>query len=72
MMSVNLYNRFCEIFFWEDTRLENKIIEKENYIIKYQPTDPEPYIELIKARAIKEYFDKYIFTLLKWLDHFVE
>ena len=71
MMSENLYNRFCEILFWEDTRLQNKIIDKENYIIKYQPTEAEPYIELIKARAIKEYFDKYIFTLLKWLEHFV-
>ena len=72
MMSVNLYNRFCQILFCEDTRLQNKIIEKENYIIKYRPTEAEPYIELIKARAIKEYFDKYIFTLLKWLDHFVK
>ena len=42
MISENMYNRICSIFFQEDMRLHNNIIQRENYIIKYKPIDPVP------------------------------
>lgn len=72
MLTEEMYNRIYNILFTEEARLENNIIEKQNYIIKYRPSEAVPYIELIKAQAEKDYFDRYIFTLLEWLDNFVE
>ena len=67
-----MFNRICNIFFEEDVRLENNIIECQNYIFRYRPSDPVPYIKLIQAQAEKNYFDRYIFTLLDWFNNFVE
>lgn len=72
MLDENMYNRICSIFFQEDIRLENNIIECQNYIFRFRPSDPAPYIKLIQAQAEKDYFDKYIFTLLDWFNKFVE
>lgn len=44
MLSENMYNRICALFFQEDVRLENNIIECQNYIFRFRPSDPEPYI----------------------------
>lgn len=66
-----LYNRLCNVLFLEEVRLENNVIEKQNFIVKYRPVQAEPYIELIKAQAVKEYFDRYVGSLLRWLEHFV-
>lgn len=72
MLSEDMYNRICSVFRQEDVRLEDNVIVCQNYIIRYRPSDPVPYINLIKAQAEKDYFDKYIHTLLGWLDNFVE
>lgn len=71
-MNEELYNRICNLFFHEETRLQNEITDKMNYIIKYAPTDAQPYIELAQKKAVKEYFDKYVFRMLDWLRGFVE
>ncbi len=72
MLSENLYNRICQLFFNEDVRLSNNLVEIENYIFHYRPIEPEPYIKLVQAQTEKAYFDKYIFSILRWLDSFVE
>lgn len=71
-MNEELYNRICNIFFQEEVRLQNVITEKMNYIIKYAPTDAQAYIELAQAKANREYFDKYVFRMLGWLQGFVQ
>ena len=72
MLSDDMYNRICGLFFQEDIRLSNNLIEIENYIFRYRPINPEPYIKLIQAQTEKAYFDRYVFTLLSWFDKFVE
>lgn len=72
MISENMYNRICGLLFQEDVRLHNNLVDCENYIFRYRPTAPEPYIKLIQAQTEKAYFDRYIFSLLSWLEKFVE
>lgn len=72
MISENMYNRLVQLFFNEYIRLSNCCIEAENYIIKYRPISPEPYIKLLQARTEKAYFDRYIFSLLPWFDSFID
>lgn len=72
MLSEDMYNRICNLFNTEDVRLENNIIEHQNYIFRFRPSEPVPYIRLIQAQAEKDYFDRYIYSLLEWLDKFVE
>ena len=72
MLSEELYNRICNIFFHEEVRLENEITEKMNFIFKYAPTDAHVYIELVQAKANKDYSDKYVFRMLDWLRGFVQ
>lgn len=70
-MTEELYNRICNLLFLEELRLENNITDKQNFIVRYRPSEPTPYIELIKAQAELDYFNKYIFSLLGWLEHFI-
>lgn len=72
MLDEQLYNRMCNIFFSEEVRLQNIVTDKMNFIIKFAPTDARMYIELAEAKAVKHYFDKYVFTILDWLRGFVE
>lgn len=72
MLDEDMYNRICNLFFVEGVRLENKVVEKQNFIVKYRPSEAHPYIELIKAQAELDYFNNYVFSLLKWFDRFVE
>lgn len=72
MLDENLYNKICGIFFSEEVRLQNIVTDKMNYIIRFAPTDAHTYIELAEAKAVKNYFDKYVFTMLDWLRGFVE
>lgn len=71
-MNEELFNRFCNLLFCEEGRLQNDVVNKMNFIVRYAPSDPEPYIKLAQARAVKEYFDKHVFTLLDWLEGFVQ
>ena len=72
MISEEMYNRICQLFFLEETRLNNLVIDKMNYIFRYTPTEATAYIDLIKAKASKDYFDKYVFRMLDWLMGFVQ
>ena len=72
MISEDMYNRISAVLRQEDVRLENNVILCQNYIIRYRPSDPVPYINLIKAQAERDYFDTYIHSLLPWLNKFVE
>lgn len=72
MISDDMYNRICGLFLQEDVRLTNNVIEIQNYIFTYRPLDPTPYIKLIQAQTEKAYFDRYIISLLPWLDKFTE
>lgn len=72
MLDEHLYNRMCNIFSSEEVRLQNIVTDKMNFIIKFAPTDARMYIELAEAKAVKNYFDKYVFTILDWLRGFVE
>lgn len=72
MLSEDMYNRICNIFNQEDVRLENNITEYQNYIFRFRPSDPAAYIRLIQAQAEKDYFDRYIYSLLNWLNNFVD
>lgn len=72
MISEDMYNKIYSVLFIEEFRLENNIIEKYNFIIKYRPTDYAPYIDLLVARAQLNYFNRYIFPLLDWLENFID
>lgn len=72
MLTEDMYNRICNLFNQEGVRLENNIIEHQNYIFRFRPSEPTPYIRLIQAQAEKDYFDRYIFTLLDWFNNFIE
>lgn len=72
MISDDMYNRICSLFFSEEIRLNNNLVECENFIFRYHPTDPDPYIKLIQAQTEKAYFDRYVFSLLSWFDKFTE
>ena len=70
MIDDDLYNKFCMLMFQEEIRLENNVIDAQNYILKYRPTDAAAYIKLAQAQAIHEYYDKYMYSLLRWLDYY--
>lgn len=70
MIDDDLYNKLCMLTFQEEVRLQNNIIDAQNYILKYTPLDPEPYIKLAQAQAIRDYYDKYMYSILRWLDHY--
>ena len=72
MIDDDLYNKFCMLTFQEEVRLENNVIDAQNYILKYRPTDATAYINLAQAQAIRDYYDKYMYSLLRWLDHYSE
>ena len=71
MISEDMYNRICQLFFLEEVRLNNVVIDKMNYT-KYTPIDAAAYIDLIRAKSNKDYFDKYVFRMLGWLEGFVQ
>lgn len=70
MIDDDLYNKLCMLSFQEEFRLENNVIDAQNYILKFRPDTPEAYIELVKAQAIKSYYDKYMTSFLRWIDHY--
>lgn len=70
MIDDDLYNKLCMMFFQEDVRLKNDIIDAQNYILKYRPSDPVPYIKLAQAQAIYDYYNKYMYSFLRWIDHY--
>ena len=71
-MSEELYNRICQLMWNEEIRLCNLITNQMNFIEKYRPMTADAYIELAQLKAQKEYFDKYVFRMLAWLNGFVE
>lgn len=70
MLSEDMYNRICNLFNTEDVRLENNIIEHQNYIFRFRPSEPVPYIRLIQAQARFDYFRTYILDVLRFLNNF--
>ena len=71
-MNEEIYNRLCNLLFCEEVRVKNDVVDKTNFIVRFAPSDPVPYIKLAQAQAVKDYFDKYVFTLLDWLGGFVQ
>lgn len=70
MIDDDLYNKLCILFFQEEVRLKNNVVDAQNYILKFNPTDPVAYIKLAQAEAIREYYDKYMYSFLRWIDHY--
>lgn len=70
MIDDDLYNKLCLLYFQEEVRLKNNVIDAQNYILKYRPTDPVPYIRLAQAEAILDYYGKYMCSILRWIDHY--
>lgn len=70
MIDDDLYNKLCMLLFQEEVRLKNNIVDAQNYILKYTPTDPIPYMKLYRAQSISEYYNNYISSFLKWLEHY--
>lgn len=70
MIDDDLYNKLCLLYFQEEVRLKNNVIDAQNYIFKYRPTDPVPYIKLAQAEAIANYYDKYMYSILRWIDNY--
>lgn len=70
MINDDLYNKICILFFQEEIRLKNNVIDAQNYILKYTPTDPDPYIKLAQAQAVSNYFDKYMSSFIRWMDFY--
>lgn len=68
-MSDDIYNKLCAVFFMEDERLRQNVIELERLL------EPSGYnssllVDYIRAKAVKEYFTKYILEVLQYLKHF--
>lgn len=70
MIDDDLYNKLCILSFQEEVRLDNDVIDAQNYILKYRPETPEAYIKLAQAEAIRGYYDKYMRSFLRWLDYY--
>ncbi len=70
MIDDDLYNKLCLLYFQEEVRLKNDIIDAQNYILKYMPSDPVPYIKLAQTQAIYDYYNKYMYSFLNWIDHY--
>ena len=68
-MSSDLFNALCEIWFQEDKRLADKCKELE-VLIRYRTDNDVLLLELIRARANREYFLSYIAEVLEYLKHF--
>lgn len=72
MISEDVFNRICQIIWLEEIRICNEVTDRLNYITKYRPSDPEPYIKLAQAQAVKNYFDEYVCRAIRWLNGFVD
>lgn len=70
MISDELYCKLCMIMFQEESRLKDNVISSQNFILKYRPIDPVPYIKLYKAQAILDYYNKYSTSFLRWIEHY--
>lgn len=70
-MSEELYNRIYQLFFLEENRRKDSVVELQNYIIKTGTSDPKAYIKLAQAQAVADYFDYFSGSFLEWLGHFV-
>ena len=66
----DLYNKLCMLLFQEEVRLKNNVIDAQNYILKYTPTDPAPFMKLYAAQHIASYYDNYMKSFLRWLEHY--
>lgn len=71
MLNDDLYNKICELFFMEECRRQDVVIELQNLIIKTGTREPAVYIKLAQAQACADYFDYFSGAFLDWLGHFV-
>ncbi len=70
MIDDDLYSKLCMLLFQEEVRLKNNIIDAQNYILKYTPSDPAPYMKLYAAQSIGDYYDRYMKSFLQWLEYY--
>ena len=70
MLSDEMYNRICQIFFLEEGRRKDLVTDLHNMIIKSGTADPNAYIKLAQAQAVANYFDYFSGAFLEWLGHF--
>lgn len=71
MIDDDFYNKLCMLLFQEEVRLKNNVVDAQNYILKYTPTDPLPYMKLYAAQSVSDYYNIYISSFMQWLEHYI-
>lgn len=71
MLSDEMYNRICQLFYLEEIRRKDTATDLHNMIIKTGTSDPRAFVKLAQAQACADYFDYFSGAFLDWLGHFV-
>ena len=68
-MSDDIYNKLCAVFFMEEERLRQNVVDLEKLL---QPSgyNPTLLVDYIRAKAVREYFSKYLLEVLQYLKNF--
>lgn len=69
MSADDIFNALCAVWIQEDKRLSDKVKELEA-LIRYRTDNDALLLELIRARARREYFLAYIVEVLDYVKHF--
>ena len=72
MLNDEMYNRICNLFFCEEVRRKNTVVDLLNMIQVYAVKDPVVFVKLAQAQAVADYFDYFCGSFLDWLGGFVE
>lgn len=72
MMSDELYNSICQLFWLEEVRRKDTVVNLQNMIVKTGTLDPVAYVKLAQAQACADYFDYFSGSFLDWLGHYAQ
>ena len=68
-MSDEMYNKLCAIFFMEEERLRQNVADLER-LLEPSGYNPTLMVDYIRAKAVREYFNKYMLDVINYLKHY--
>ena len=69
MTVIELYNKLCAVFFMEEERLRQNVADLER-LLEPSGYNPTLMVDYIRAKAVREYFNKYMLDVINYLKHF--